>query len=352
MTPLKYFYYKKGAIIHKTFNKYFYNDGNFFEKNTQNIVNPRQRGKYNYITVLDDEGRRNTIRNARAIASTLYGPPPTPTHTTDHKDRNSTNDTPDNLRWLDQKGQIKNRCMPLTYKNAYLISKDGCDKTAKEWVDHLQGDQNPFKRDYTEKMIWHYAQRNQFGFEYKKWLSLPGETWKEIAGSRNTRGFLEISDQNRIKYVSKFAEHILSADSLGIDNAGYPMIKINNRKWLCHVIAFKTFFPDEYTKKKSGEEILHEGDDKMDFRPHKLRLGTRSDNMKDAYENGCYDGTKSARVKSVSYLNGVFEKEYASQEDCIKYLKSLGFEKASTRNINPVLKGTRKTAYGRTWKLV
>jgi hypothetical protein len=44
--------------------------------------------------------------------------------------------------------------------------------------------------------------------------------------------------------------------------------------------------------------VLHEDDDKEDFRPHKLRLGTRSDNAKDAHDNGKFDSTKRTWVKS------------------------------------------------------
>ena len=81
-------------------------------------------------------------------------------------------------------------------------------------------------------------------------------------------------------------------------NNGYPSVFINGKNWLCHILAFKTFFPNEWDAKNPDEMILHEDDDKMDFRPHKLRIGTRSENATDAHDNGCHDGTKTSRIKS------------------------------------------------------
>lgn len=60
--------------------------------------------------------------------------------------------------------------------------------------------------------------------------------------------------------------------------------------------------------------VLHEDDDKLDFRPHKLRLGTSSQNSRDAYNNG----KQSERVKCASYIDGVLEKEHLSQSDALR----------------------------------
>jgi hypothetical protein len=97
--------------------------------------------------------------------------------------------------------------------------------------------------------------------------------------------------------------------------------------------------------------VLHEEDDKLDFRPHKLRLGTQKQNTIDAHDNGKYIDTLSARQKCISYVKGVFEKEHDSQHDAMRYLISEGYEKATVQNIGQVLGGKRKSAYGRTWKL-
>lgn len=153
---------------------------------------------------------------------------------------------------------------------------------------------------------------------------------------------------NRVKYITKHAENVLSGLRLRLTNCGYPKVQIGK----CHILAFKTFFLDEYTNKKPGEIILHEDDDKLDFRPYKLRLGTRRDNAIDAYNNGCYDGTKTAQVRCASFIDGVFEKEYISQEEAVRYLKSLGYDRSTHNNIGKALGGTLKTAYGRVWKLV
>ena len=98
--------------------------------------------------------------------------------------------------------------------------------------------------------------------------------------------------------------------------------------------------------------ILHEEDNRLDFRPHKLHLGTHSENMTDAHANGKHDGKKTMRHACISYVNNVFEKEYESLAAAEIYLRSIGYEKASYNKIGLALRNKRKTAYSRTRALV
>ena len=100
-------------------------------------------------------------------------------------------------------------------------------------------------------------------------------------------GHWEISNMSRVKQVTKHASNVLWGDRLRRCN-GYPIISINGKNCYCHVLAFKTFYPELWDAKKLEEMVLHEDDNKEDFRPHKLRLGTASDNAKDARNNGKY----------------------------------------------------------------
>jgi hypothetical protein len=74
--------------------------------------------------------------------------------------------------------------------------------------------------------------------------------------------------------------------------------------------------------------------------------------MYDAHDNGCHDGTKTARTRCVSYINGVFETEHDSQTEAAKYLKLIGFEKGNISAIGKVINEQRCSAYGRTWKKI
>jgi hypothetical protein len=277
-------------------------------------------------------------------------------HTADHKDKNRENDIDDNIRWLCKKGQRDNQDRPETYKSAFLVDRYGeNEKTFKEWTDYLnsRGEKNHMGREYTSGMIKMYAQRKQHGFSYKQYPDIPGEIWEEIIDSNNSRGRWEVSDMNRFKYITNHAENVLSGERLGLDH-GYPTININGKHWKCHILAFMTFFPDEYANKKPNENVLHEDDDKMDFRPHKLRLGTQTENIIDAHDNGKYDGKKNSRMKCVSYIDGIYELIHDSQDDAVKYLKSIGYDNASNGGISNALNDKRKSdfAYGRTWKCV
>ena len=353
MDTLKY-YFENGTLV--VFEKYTIDSSGLIKnKKTRLVVSTSKLGVYNVSVVCDNERRWRTIRICRALASTFIGPPPSIDHTTDHEDNNTNNDTLDNIRWLDKKGQANNRTMPDTLKSAFVIVKDDMSLTSKEWIEHLKYEKNPFGREYTMKMISTYAQKKQHGFAYKEYPDLPGETWKKIKNSENKMGRWEISDMNRVKYVTKFAENILSDKRLGL-LTGYPIIKINGKIWLCHILSFLTFFPDEYAVKKPDEIVLHEDDDRNDFRPHKLRLGTHSNNGIDAHINGKHTGKSTMRIKCASYVNDIFEKEHSGQRDAVRYLKSIGFEKAQSTKISKALElftdGKISVRYGRTWKSI
>jgi hypothetical protein len=302
--------------------------------------------------VTNDNGKQRSILVGRAIASTIYGPPLTPAHTADHEDKNHENDTNDNIRWLCKPGQNLNRDYPEIMKTAFIIIKDDLEKSANEWIDYLKDQRNHLGREYTKIMILLYAQRKQHGFSYKEYTDLPNEIWKEIVDSKNGRGDRwEISNMNRVKYITKHAENVLSGDRIGLGN-GYPSITINGKHWYCHILSFMTFFPEEWANKNPNKMVLHENDDPLDFRPHKLRLGTRSLNAIDARNNGKYDGTKTARMKCVSYIDGIYEIMHDSQDDAVKYLRRIGYDNASNGYISKALndKYTSNFAYDRIWK--
>jgi hypothetical protein len=334
---------------HTIFNKYYLDENtHIVNKMTNKHMKYKQNKQGYYVCSLtDNDGKRRSIRITRMKASTFYGKPPTTEHTADHINRKEDDDRIENIRWETRIGQSYNQDRLEIRKSAFIITRGGLEMTVKEWNDHLKSANNSNNCHYTVNMIQHYAQRKQHGFAYKEYPDLPGEIWKEIAHSKTTRGRWEISNMNRVKYVTKYAENVFSGERLGLRN-GYPFITLG----LCHIIVFKTFFPEEYALMHPCDIILHENDDRLDFRPHKLRIGTMADNMSDAHNNGCYSGTQRERQKCASYINDIFEKEHDSQSDAVKYLKSNGYEKATQGKISMVLGGDRKTAYNRTWKLI
>jgi hypothetical protein len=356
MIPLKYYFDKKTKIELVIFNKYLFDNGIIINKATgYKMTYSKNKAGYHTCSVYDDTDILRSILVGRAIASTFYGPPPTPRHTADHEDKNRENDAIDNIRWLCKKGQRDNQDRPETHKSAFIITKDGIEKTAQEWVEYFKDDINRLKRIYTKRMIAHYAQRKHNGFAYKEYPDLSGEIWKKITDSENSKGRWEISNMLRVKYITKYAENVFSGERLGL-NKGYPTISINGKHLSCHIIAFMTFFPDEYSSKKPDEIILHEDDDRLDFRPHKLRLGTNSENITDSYNNGKRNDAKTSRNKCESWINGEWEKTYESQEAAVRYLKTQGYEKADNSAIYRALKSYKNgkviVRYDRTWKLV
>jgi len=357
--PLKY-YFENDHEMCVIFDKYTSDEyGNVRNKATGEVLRPtKNKDEYLSVGVYDASGKRHKIYIGRALASTFLGPPPTKAHTADHKNKNRANDTLENIRWVTKEEQNKNRTMPDTLKTALGVVRNDEEKTTKEWADYFNSkdEKNHMGREYTENMIKHYAQKKQHGFAYKEYPDLEGEVWKDVEGSKTKKGMWQISSMNRVKYITNHAENVLEKDRLGLMN-GYPTISFNGKIWSLHVVVFMTFFPDKWANKKPDEMVLHKEDDQMDFRPEMLRLGTQSENGKDAHDNGKHDGTLTARQKCASYIDGVLEKKHESQEAAAEYLRSIGHKKANSDNISQALSGTKKNGspkirYGRTWVLV
>ncbi|ABU43917.1 hypothetical protein AR158_C372L [Paramecium bursaria Chlorella virus AR158] len=341
------YYYKDGR--HDIFDKYFADkSGRIINKKTS-VEMPQRKTKegYKFVDLTNNDGKRKTLFVHRIIASTFIGRPPTLLHSPDHKHRDRTNNSLDNLTWKDPKEQRANQERPDTYNSAFVVVRDGVEKTINEWLEYLKDEKTLRGNAYTYSVIQHYAQRKTNGFSYKVFDDLPGEIWKEVPESKNRIGHWEISNMKRVKYVTKYAANVFDISKLSTIS-GYPLIFINGRQWLVHIVCFQTFYPKEYAAMKPDDMILHEDDDPMDFRPEKLRIGTRSQNMKDSYDNGKRNDTKSARKPCISYVAGVREKEHISISEAVQYLKEHDWPKATSSGIRAGIENNRK-AYDRMW---
>jgi len=340
---------------HAIFNKYYLDiDNHIVNRKTNKQISYKKNKKgYYSCTLICENGCTRTINIGRMLVSTFDGRPESGEHTADHMNRKTTDDCVKNIKWATKSEQRNNQAREVILKTAFLIVRDGVEKTSKEWVEHMENMPNHLNHKFTDSSIKHYARNKQHGFSYKEYHDLPGEIWKNIVNSKNSRGYWKISDMNRVKYVTTHAENVLSGNRLSLNN-GYPIININGKQCLCHILSYKTFFPDEYATKEPNEIILHENDERMDFRPQNLRLGTFSQNLIDAHDNGCYDGTTRERKKCTSYINGIREKDHESQTDAITYLKSIGFKTATKSNICQALAAFRDgkviVRYARTWQ--
>ncbi|AGE48987.1 hypothetical protein PBCVAP110A_936L [Paramecium bursaria Chlorella virus AP110A] len=347
------YYSPKAHKIREEFSKYTVDTiGVIRNKDTGMEMSYSIAEGYYRITVYNDKGKRRTLKVHRAIASTFLGSPPSKEHTPDHKDRDTSNNALTNLRWASLPEQRANQDRPETLNTAFVIVKDGVEKTANEWAAH---------KNVTGRTIKKYAQKKQHGYAYKEypdlegeeWVPIWGEGWGDVTGStEKPKDHWEISNMKRMKYVTSHAENVLSGDRLG-RGMGYPRVGINGKKWGCHVLAFRAFHPELWKARRPGDIVLHKDDDKEDFRPHKLRLGTRSDNAKDAHDNGKHDGKKTARMRCASFVDGVHEENHDSQTDAAKYIKAKTKSKASVKSmkckISMALSGDLKIVYGRTW---
>jgi len=292
---------------------------------------------------------------ARAMLSTFNGEPPTLSHTADHiKSKEVLNNSISNLRWSDRKEQRANQKRPKTYKSAFKIIQDNLEMTANGWASYYKKN---YDKDYKKKKFNYLARNKIDGFSYKEYPDYHDEEWKQYTYSNNV--IYKISNMNRIKYITSYAEHVI--DSKDMHKAsGYPVVSINGVQEYAHIIVFKLFFPEQWGQKIENEIVLHEDDNKLDFRPHKLRLGTPSMNGHDAYDNGRYDETNRERKQCVMYdINGNKINDFRGSSHAAEYIiniRNSGNIKIIARKIRGVLDKfykdgvTCRTAYGYIWK--
>lgn len=318
-----------------------------YNETTGGQVPKRVMGGYTKVDIKDASGKKRTIQVGRAVASSFLGKPLHGGYTADHiNNKEPTNDALSNIRWADKPKQSKNRTMPESCKSAFLIVKDRVEKTAVDWAK---------EEGVTPQAIFYRAVSGTKGFAYKKYEDLPNEVWKEVEGSRTPKGYWQISNMCRIKCITKHAENVISGDRLSINIDGYPTANINRNSIFLHVLAFKTFFPDEYKKKGDDMMVLHKKDIKTDFRPENLELGTRSDNGLQAHKNGRYDHTLSVGKRCVSVDTNGVEKEHINLSDAARYLNEIGYTSAIGRSISKAIekteaKGKAHVAYDHTWR--
>ncbi|ABT14460.1 hypothetical protein PBCVNY2B_074R [Paramecium bursaria Chlorella virus NY2B] len=315
--------------------RYFKDDGEFeiFDDYTidtnRNIErkdgtrSPKPRILNGYLSVNIRKNRKIYTRSiARAMLSTFFGPPPDLSFTADHIiSERKLDDDLSNLRWLDESGQNNNRHMPETHKDARIIVNElfpGDEFTAKEWVGLYT---KPDGTKYHENNFTRWAREKKKEFSYKTYDDIDEEEWK-IVGDPD-KNHVEVSNKNRVKDVIMMSsgreEHVSTSEQLCL-TGGYPSKQIDGESYLLHILVFQLWYPDEWKNKKKNEMVLHKEDDRLDFRPENLRLGTRKTNGKDAHDNGKYDGKKTARQSCVAYDGDIIVNEFDSIIEAARYL--------------------------------
>lgn len=312
---------------HKQLSKYVIDlFGNTKHIRKNNILSPAISKNYYTLRLFDDDNKRHGIIVHRAVCSTFFGRPPTLQHTGDHiYSAQKTNNSIWNLKWSTGSEQAINQEKTDDRKNAFIIIKNGIEKTAKEWMIEL---------NYSENMIYNKVRNNLDGFSYKLYDDLPNEIWKLIPNLPYDKGHIMMSNKSRVAIHNNHgARHIRTANNL-YKQGGYP--SINNI--MAHQIAMEIFCPEKIDNKKDGEIICHKNDNKLDFSPDNLYFGSASQNGTDAHDNGSFDETLSERKCCVARRpDGTFVKQFDSRADAVKWLHSEGFENAIRASITMVI---------------
>lgn len=296
-------------------------------------------GGYNRIGMRDNNDKYYMVSLARVVLSTFVGKPPTIRHTADHRlSCRKKDDRLINLRWLDKTGQNKNRKYPSTNSNSMIIIHSGIELTTKEWSK---------QENVAESTILRRARQGK-DWTYKQYQDLKDECWLDVIGSKNSRGFWKVSNLGRAAYHSTFTRRVFDTKELAVGDR-YPSIFVNGKHMYLHYCIFETFKPEEYKLMQKDECILHNDDNRLDCSINSLRIGSQSENRKDAYKNGRYNGCKSQYRKCVGYRNNE-RYEFKSLVDARDWLRINGYPNASSGHIIENIEKKLKITYGFIWK--
>jgi hypothetical protein len=224
------------------------------------------------------------------------------TWSVDHIDNDKSNNHVSNLRWLDLKGQMKNR------RKRDRIMIDSCPVIATnvdtclvyEFNSLQEAEQKLIGVNHKHISKCLYGKRKvHAGFRWSTpeiQPDLDGEEWK--LWHQNTKYTMCISNKGRVayKFGHGYIKKVSSSEKITKraleERNDYPKILKNGKCYLLHVVVCELFGeikPDDYV-------IDHKNSNKQDANIDNLRYITQSDNMKSAHDNGSYDGTKSVRV--------------------------------------------------------
>jgi hypothetical protein len=296
-------------------------------------------GGYNRVSMYDNDGKSYMVSLARIVLSTFVGKPSTNQHTADHRrSHRKKDDRLLNLRWLDKSGQNKNRIHPSTNSNSMIIIHSGIELTTKEWSK---------KENVSDSAILGRARQGK-EWTYKQYQDLKDERWLDVVGSKNSRGFWKVSNLGRAAYHSTFTRRVFDTKELVVGD-NYPSIFVNGKHMYLHCCIFETFKPEEYKLMQKDECILHNDDNRLDCSINSLRIGSQSENRKDAYKNGRYNGCKSQYRKCVGYRNNE-RYEFKSLVDARDWLRINGHPRASSGHITESMENNLKIRYGFVWK--
>lgn len=191
------------------------------------------------------------------------------------------------------------------------------------------------------------------------------EIWKNISGYE---GIYQVSNFGRIKSLkhktlrknifgkNKSAYYIYDEKILNgwIENNGYLMISLKNKKYLIHRIVAKTFIKNP----KNYPIINHIDGNKLNNCVDNLEWCTYKHNFNEAVKLGLikpkYNSNDNRiRAKKIAQysLDNKLIKIHACSVDAEKELKSKGV-KINARNIRKVCLNERKTAGGFIWKYI
>ena len=206
------------------------------------------------------------IVDANVMAASLIlwmfvGPAPSSKHTCDHINRVPEDNRIENLRWADDETQKTNR-RSFQIQKLIIVTSELLEALAKDGIVF---------RSVTEVPA-------------KGMGNLP-ETYQGLGLKISLCGkyFIKTRKRGPGKAVDYMAQPSI--------RHGYPSFKMNGRHCPVHMMQFQLNFPGA----ARPEAVEHRNDNRLDASASNILGSTHSANRISSYDNGCRDGTKTAR---------------------------------------------------------
>jgi hypothetical protein len=281
------------------------------------------------------DGKQSHILVHGAIMHAFY-PNSDDLPTTDHIDRNPSNNAESNLRYANQKLQMQNRNNKKggkTSSKKIIVTKEGCDPIIYDSLARI------IKYGSAEyKSINRYLRINGIA----TWNGHTIKYWKPEGLGKFKQVPSKVMHGAKGYFVSEFCGWVLTPSGLYTQGCrgrdGRYSIGIGEHNYYVHRLQGAAFHGDITVFQINHLNGVTEPSDVSN-----LEITTASGNMQHAYDTGLHPGQKP-----VAMLKNDTRREFKSARDAVRQLGLEGI-KVSYKNISNCCNGRHKTHAGAVW---
>lgn len=325
------------------------NLGNVKNIITNKILKPCKHAGYYGLSLINSECKKHFL--VHRLVAIAFIPNPENKPEVNHKDKNTNNNSVDNLNWMTKSENGIHRCKDLVIttnknkplnriciKTGLILETYNSINDAALWIFNNKLSKNTHNARNSIGNCICGLSNTSYGFKWeaiKKQDCLENEIWKEV-------NIPNVNNNDKKYFVSnlgrfKSSKNIIM-ENYKINPNGYIRVFIYGKTYLLHRLISFMFIDNPENK----QQVNHIDGNKTNNKVDNLEWVTNQENQIHKFKTGL--GNNFTRKIGQYTLDNVFIKEHKSIASAAKE------NNINKSNIFGVLKEKRKTAGGFIWK--